>query len=72
MEKLVGGLDRSASSPDVIKEDVSGFRVNFDFGVEYVGRGGLSLAGGGVGADLDGVFGTDEEGNNVAMRAKSG
>ena len=51
----------SAGSPDVVKEDVSGILVNFDFGVEGVGGGGLSFASGGVGADLNSILMTKKK-----------
>ena len=57
----MGGLDRSAGSPDVVEEKVGGGGVDFDFGVEGVGGSGLGEAGFVAGADLDGVLGAGEE-----------
>ena len=56
-----GCLNRSACSPYVIKQKIGGLLIDWEFGVELVSDFGLGEAGSAVGADLDGVFGADEE-----------
>ena len=71
MEKLAGGLSGGAGSPDVVNDDVGGAGVDFGFGIEGVGGGGLGFASGRVGADLDGVLGADEKARDVAIGAEA-
>ena len=53
-------MDGSASGPDVVEKDVSGGRVDFGFGAEGVGGGGLGEASCAVGTDLNGVLGASK------------
>ena len=41
--------------------------VNDEFGVKGIGRGGLFLAGGSIGADLSGGIGTKEKALNLIV-----
>jgi hypothetical protein len=59
-ELFDGGFHAGAGGPDIVKENVGGVGVDFDFWVEAISGYGLSEASLTVGANLDSILVAEE------------
>ena len=69
LEFLFGGGEAGASGPDVVEEEIESVFLGSKMVDELVGSGGLRKAGAAISADLDGVFGANEDGLDLAVGA---